>query len=144
MWHIQSLVPFNSLSSQLFLWQSLKGQAFLTSAFLSLCYKSECMCLSVLDLQCSPCSQRALCCAVSLTCKEIPSDRLVQTPHMVTSCRLKLSSALWLPIGLQHKTVFPDANRWISIIRSPLLRSREGMQGPKKHINDKTQVALKG
>lgn len=104
------------------------GQASLTSA--SLCYES--VCLSILDLQsCPRASQRALCCAVSLACKEILPDRRVRTLHMGTSHQTPISPALQLPIGLQHKTVFTDANRWISIIRSPLLRSREGMQGPK-------------
>lgn len=86
-----------------------------------------CECLSIANLRCSPCSQRALCCAVSLTCKEILSNQPVQTLHTVSSQRMALAAPLRLPIGLRHKTVFTDANRWISIIRSPLLRSREGM-----------------
>ncbi len=96
-----------------------------------------CVCVFICDLQCFPCSQRALCCAVSLTEKFSPTSwyNLAQTQ---TLC----SSALWRSIGLRHKTFFINANRWISIIRSPLLRSGEGMQGPSKHMNDKNQVGL--
>lgn len=88
----------------------------------------ECVCLSiplsaVLSL---PSKSPVLCCF---------SDRLVQTLHMVTSHRIPLSSALRLPIGLRHKIVFTDANRWISIIRSLLLRSQTKRKECRGHRN---------
>lgn len=98
------------------------------------------MCLSILHLHCALYSENVLCYAVSLTSGEILSNRLVQTLHLVKWHQMQLNSALQLPIGLCHKTVFTITNRWISIIRPPLLRTREGMQGserlsvPEKHM----------
>lgn len=110
------MVLCSSLTDSSYLEENKASVRTFSLCFMSLCY---------LSLIC-----RALCalkepCVVEL----FPSDWYKLSTRLEPPNAAR--SALLLPIGLWHKTVSPGANHWISIIRSPLLRSREGMQGPR-------------